>query len=207
MYPTAPDLTGRTEVFVLPHADPAVDPIGFDPRSDYAEQFWLPILGPSTLWMLRRLAQRFDVEPDGFALDLPELSASLGIRSKAGGRNTTFHRSIERLVTFNMGRTIDERTISVRRIMPPLHAGQVRRLSPNLQQRHADAIAQRSIDQVEDVRRSTEVATTLLRLGDSPDLVEQQLITWGIEPKTARDAVNVAWAAKARADQALSTVD
>lgn len=207
MYPTAPDLTGRTEVFVLPQLDPSADPHGFDPRSHYAEQFWLPILGPSTLWLLRRLAQRFDVEPNGFRLDLHELSASLGIRSKAGGRNTTFHRSIERLVTFNMGRTIDDETISVRRIMPPLHSGQVRRLSPGQQQRHADVLTQRETDKIEDTRRSTEVATTLLRLGDSPDLVEQQLVTWGIEPRTAHDAVNVAWAAKARADQALAEID
>jgi hypothetical protein len=32
-----------------------VDTLGFDPRSSYVED-WLGILGPSTTWLLRRLA-------------------------------------------------------------------------------------------------------------------------------------------------------
>lgn len=197
MYPTAPDLTGATKAFILPWRDPAVDESGHDPRSQYAELFWLPILGPSTLWLMRSFAQRFDVEPDGFELDLAEASASLGIRSN-GGRNNAFHRSIGRVVSFGMGRTIDDSTIGVRRLMPTLHAGQVRRLSPRLQRRHADELSSRRSHVEEDRRRATEVASTLLRLGDSPDLVEQQLVTWGVEPRTATDSVNHAWAAKAR---------
>ena len=80
MYPTAPDLTGRLEAYILPLADPEVDGSGFDARSHYAETFWLPILGPSTLWLLRNIAQRFDSEPDGFTLDLENASSALGIR-------------------------------------------------------------------------------------------------------------------------------
>ena len=203
MHPTAPDFSGRHEALILPLRDEHIDATGFDPRSHYAETFWLPILGPSTLWLLRSIATRFDVEPDGFTMHLEEQSASLGIRSN-GGRNNAFQRSLHRLVGFNMGRTVDERTLEVRRVMPPLHTGQVRRLSTRLQRLHHDAMERRDTDRREDAHRAGKVAFTLLQLGDSPDLVEQQLISWGVDPGTAHGAVNEAWAAKARSDRAAS---
>ena len=199
MYPTAPDLSGCSEAYILPWRDPSVDPTGHDPRSHYAESFWLPVLGPSTLWLLRHLAYRFDLEPDGFTLDLQESSAALGIRSN-GGRNNAFHRSIGRLVGFNMGRVVGEQTLEVRRLMPWLHGGQIRRLPERRQHLHHAQQAEREQNRLEDHRRAAHVAQTLLQLGDSPDLVEQQLVAWGVEPRTAHTAVNEAWAAKARAD-------
>ncbi len=203
MHPTAPDFTGRTEAFILPLSDPSVDPIGHDPRSQYAESFWLPILGPSTLWLLRHLAGRFDLEPDGFVLDLLDTASALGIRSN-GGRNNAFQRSIGRVVGFNMGRVVDDSTLEVRRVLPWLHGGQIGRLSPSAQQRHRLAVAGRAGQRAEDARRAQEVAQTLLNLGDSPDLVEQQLAAWGVEPQVANHAVNVAWAAKARREGAAA---
>lgn len=203
MHPTAPDFSGRTEALILPFHDDQAGTTGFDPRSHYAETFWLPILGPSTLWLLRSIAMRFDVEPDGFTMELEEQSASLGIRSN-GGRNNAFQRSLHRLVGFNMGRTVDDQTLAVRRVMPALHTGQVRRLPNRLQRLHQEAIARREADREEDTHRATKVAFTLLQLGDSPDLVEQQLVSWGVEPATSHDAVNQAWAAKARSDRAAS---
>ncbi len=203
MHPTAPDFSGREEALILPLRDDHIDAIGFDPRSHYAETFWLPILGPSTLWLLRSVAMRFDVEPDGFTMQLEEQSASLGIRSN-GGRNNAFQRSLHRLVGFNMGKTVDDRTLEIRRVMPPLHTGQVRRLSTRLQRLHHDAMQRRDEHREEDSHRASKVAFTLLQLGDSPDLVEQQLVSWGVDPGTAHDAVNEAWAAKARSDRASS---
>lgn len=197
MHQSAPDLSGRTEAFILPLADPAVDHDGHDPRSQYAETFWLPILGPSTLWLLRHIATRFDVEPEGFTLELDEASSALGIRSN-GGRNNAFQRSIGRMIGFNMGRVVDAVTIEVRRVMPWLHGGQVRRLSPARQRLHQQTFERRSERRQEDGRRAAGVASTLLQLGDSPDLVEQQLLSWGVEPRTAHAAVNAAWADKAR---------
>lgn len=118
--------------------------------------------------------------------------------------NNAFQRSLHRLVGFNMGRTVDDQTLAVRRVMPALHTGQVRRLPNRLQRLHQEAIARREADREEDTHRATKVAFTLLQLGDSPDLVEQQLVSWGVEPATSHDAVNQAWAAKARSDRAAS---
>ena len=203
MHLSAPDLVGLETVNVLPWEDPSVDALGFDARSEYAETFWLPILGPSTLLLLRNIAQRFESEPDGFVLDIPATADALGIGSRAG-RNSAFHRSINRIVTFSMARTIDDTTIAVRLMLPPLHSGQVRRLTASRRRKHDRFITERTTPNEEDLLRSTKVAGTLLKLGDSPDLVEQQLVAWGVQPQLAKTAVDHAWANKAREDMAAS---
>lgn len=203
MYPTAPDLFGHESVQIIPWQDPRVDRIGFDPRSEYVETFWLPILGPSTLLLLRNIAQRFDDEPEGFTLEIKQTADALGIGSRQG-RNSAFHRSVNRIVNFGMARTIDDTTLEVRRVMTPLHSGQIRRLDQRSQRRHQDLMLARQNASDEDLVRASNVAGTLLRLGDSPDLVEQQLIVWGVQPQLAKQAVDLAWAKKAREDQAAA---
>ena len=42
---------------IVPLDDPLVESLGFEPRSVYAETYWLPVLGPSALWALRRLSR------------------------------------------------------------------------------------------------------------------------------------------------------
>lgn len=128
-----------------------------------------------------------------------DMSQALGIASK-GGRNNPFHRAINRVVSFKMGVAVDDETIAIRRRMPTLHSGQVRRLPARLANLHDETIRAQSAAYAEDQRRSENVALTLLQLGDSPDLVEQQLISWGIDYTIAHESVNVAWAQKARID-------
>jgi len=200
VYPTAPDLVGQDTVNLLPWEDPNVEQTGFDARSDYAETFWLPVLGPSTLWLLRNITQRFDAEPDGLILDITETANALGIGSRSG-RNSAFHRSINRMVNFSMARAVDGSTLAVRRVLPPLHSGQVRRLTPGGRRLHARLMADRAASSEEDLIRASNVAATLLGLGDSPDLVQQQLVVWGVQPAVAKSAVDFAWAEKARAGQ------
>jgi hypothetical protein len=40
---------GRPCLRVEPRHDPVIDEVGYDPRSDYVEKFWLPVLGPTTI--------------------------------------------------------------------------------------------------------------------------------------------------------------
>lgn len=40
---------------LVPLNDPVIDTVGHQPRSTYAETYWLPVIGPSALWALRRL--------------------------------------------------------------------------------------------------------------------------------------------------------
>ena len=100
----------------------------------------------------------------------------------------------------------DSTTIAVRLMLPPLHSGQVRRLTASRRRTHDRFINERTTPSEEDLLRSTKVAGTLLKLGDSPDLVEQQLVAWGVQPQLAKTAVDHAWANKAREDMAASVV-
>src|ERR1041385_1516538 len=62
---------------ILPWPDPVIDTLGHDPRAPYPERFWLPTLGPTALLLIRHIAHRFDRAPEGFTLDLGEVSRCL----------------------------------------------------------------------------------------------------------------------------------
>ena len=107
-----------TTLIILPWPDPVVDPVGYDPRSPYVEQFWLGVLGPTTVWLLRRLASGFDAYPDGFEIDIVETAAALGLAATAS-RNGPFARTVSRCVQFGMAHESGW-GLAVRRRLPPL---------------------------------------------------------------------------------------
>ena len=95
-------------VHVVPWVDPVIDALGFDPRSDYVELFWLGVVGPSTTWLMRRLVAGLDRAPEGFALDLAETAQAIGIGGNgggAGGRNSPFARTLVRACQFGLAQT------------------------------------------------------------------------------------------------------
>ena len=114
--------------------DPIIDTLGHDPRSDYVERFWLPTLGPTSLLLLRRLASHLDREPDGCALDVADLSQSLGLGAREGTSSPLF-RSLDRLTQFELACSPASRTYAVRRTVPPVNRRHVQRLPASLQQR------------------------------------------------------------------------
>jgi len=127
---------------VFPHSrlivkrwdDPVLDYLGHDPRSPYVERFWLPVLGPSCLFLLRRLAGELERNPDGFEFEAKNWAAELGLGMK-GGKHGPFWRSIERACRFNAAQRNGERLV-VRRRLPPLSSRQVARLPEHLQHAH-----------------------------------------------------------------------
>ena len=42
------------QLHVTAWTDPVIDELGHDPRSQYTEWFWLAVIGPSSVWLLRR---------------------------------------------------------------------------------------------------------------------------------------------------------
>ncbi len=91
--------------------------------------------GPSTTWLLRRLAAGFEYSPEGFDLDLAETARSLGLGDRSG-RHSPFVRSINRTVQFGLAQISGPEELSARRRLPPLNRAQLCRLSPALQARH-----------------------------------------------------------------------
>jgi hypothetical protein len=167
--------------------DPAVDEIGYDPRSRYVERFWLPVLGPSTTWLLRHLAARFDASPAGLQLDADETSRAIGL--VPGGRRSPFARSLARCVDFDMAKQLGATTLAVRRKLPPLGRRHLARLPRSLREEH-EAIPSTEMPPalVARLRRQGEqLATNLLGLGESPAAAEQQLVRWGLHPALARE--------------------
>src|SRR5215210_4789289 len=86
---------------IRPWPDDVIDALGHDPRSPYVEQFWLGILGPSTTWLLRRLAAGLDANPAGFELCLADTASALGLGAK-GGRHSPFMRALTRCCQFDL---------------------------------------------------------------------------------------------------------
>lgn len=121
-------------IAVTPWRDPVIDQMGVDPRSLYVEEFWLGILGPSTTWLMRRVAAFFDASPEGFLLPVIDTARSLGLGAPHG-KNSPFIRSITRGCQFKLARWEGE-VLSVRKTFPPLSQGQVRQLPETLQNNH-----------------------------------------------------------------------
>lgn len=189
--PVAPAFTTLT---IRPWPDPVVDEIGHDPRSEYAENFWVAVLGPTAAWVLRRIAAGFDTHPDGFMLDLPETARSIGLGERHG-RSSPFTRSFPRLVQFGLAQPVGERILAVRRKVPPLTRRQVLRLPAALQAAH-EAVQDADLHSpaVEHLRRrARQLALSLLQLGEDVQAGERQLLRWNFHPALAREAAEWAW--------------
>lgn len=190
---------------VLPWLDPSIDDRGFDPRSTYVESFWLPLLGPSTTLLLRRLAEAFDEAPEGFELDCAVASREIGLGSRMTKR-APFVRTLDRSIKFGMAQ-LNGDVLHVRRRMPPLSSRQVAKLSPRLRNLHrehhehsgaggaggdgdGDADATAASRRAE-VVRATHLARTLRALGESELDIERQLQAWCFAPGIAWHAVQL----------------
>ena len=128
---------------VIPWHDETTAATGFSARSDYVEWFWLPVLGPSATWLLRRIDVGFDEFPNGYVLDAVATARALGIaaRDEAG---TIFTRALARLQTFGVAHQARE-SLAVRRSLPVISHRQIERLPPHLHAAHRDWLHRRNL--------------------------------------------------------------
>lgn len=173
----------------------------FDPRSQYVETFWLPILGPSSILLLRNLAARFELCPQGFAFEAEQLSSEIGLGTKLS-RRSPFVRTLERLEVFQMA-YIDGPILYVRRQIPLLSYHRTKRLAQHLVIKHQEWLAlaeERDISVVgtnrhaqhsqhSQLRRAGAIAKALSALGESATEIEQQLQQWQFHPAVIFNAV------------------
>jgi hypothetical protein len=121
-------------LWLCPWADPYIDLSGHDPRSDYVEVYWTPVLGCSSVMLARRLADTLEVEPAGLAIDVPTLAATLGLGHGPTGLIT---KSLSRLVGFGLARYTPERAEYQLRVRwPVLTRSLLARLPAYLQAAH-----------------------------------------------------------------------
>jgi hypothetical protein len=163
-------------------SEPAIDKVGHDARSAYVEQFWLPILGPSTTWLLRSFASALEQSPGGCDLDLAETARSLGLGERTG-RHAPFLRCVARAIDFNMASLRGPKSLAVRRYLPTLERRQLLRLPAGRRAEHDKLVNNDSVDAVH--QRARRLALSLYALGESEDEVERALIGWHFHPSLA----------------------
>lgn len=118
--------------------DPVVDRVGFGVTDPYVELVWLPVIGPSATWMLRRLDGWLPEPGSVVEFDLGELGAMLGLGpSVAAG--SSVQRTMRRLVRFGLADWCGQ--LRVRGFVPPLPRRQLVRLPLWVQDAHAALVA------------------------------------------------------------------
>ena len=90
------------------------------PRSAYAETFWLPVLGPSTTWLLRHFTIQLERSPEGVELDVEDTARSLGLGERLNPNGPFV--TLKRCVDFEMARWRGPQPPVVRTELPPLPA-------------------------------------------------------------------------------------
>jgi hypothetical protein len=189
---------------IRPWADPVIDTLGHDPRSLYAELFWLPTLGPTALLLIRHLAHRFDLAgvDDGVVVELPVSATAqalgLGPRSTP---NSPLVRSLGRLVQFDLAIVQRDGTVAVRRTLPPLNRRHVQRLPAHLAEEHQRWTHDHGAPREIAARRARTLAMRLTELGNDVDIVERVLHHMGFQPHLCRESATWAHAAHRSAER------
>jgi hypothetical protein len=175
---------------VQPWPDPVLDEQGHDPRGEYADQFWVPLLGPTASLLARRLVTGLERAPAGFELPTEETARMLGLGAR-GGRRSPFARTVGRLGQFRVAHLDPAGGLLVRRRLPGLTRTQVARLPAPLRAAHDDWRSQveRSPGAPVLRERARTLALTLLQLGEPPEDVEAHLRRLRFHPTLAADAL------------------
>ena len=184
------------QIRVIAWPDTVIDSLGYDPRSLYVELFWLSVLGPTSTWLMRRVAAGLDEDPAGFDLDVEAVARSLGLGGRLG-RNSPFERALARCVRFDVARRPRSAVLAVRRRIPPLPHRHLVRLPPTLQASHRSWMAQvqRGPTLDDTRRRARRLAVRMLEAGERAQVVELELIRYRVHPAVAHEAT--VWATTA----------
>ena len=139
---TSPLLPQDGSVRIVPWPDALADSAGHPVRSEYVENYWLGILGPTATWLLRRVTDALTTSGGGAELDLREVAGSLGLAYHPG-RPNPFARGVDRLVMFGLLRHVSSTpvpTFAVRTRVPSLSHRQLSRLPDRLRTAHDSTV-------------------------------------------------------------------
>jgi hypothetical protein len=195
--------TQPTALHVVAWIEPKVDALGIDARSHYVETFWLPVLGPSATWLLRRIADGLETEPDGFDLDLDRMGRRLGINA-SDRTNSPMRLALDRCLRYGLARRTATNSLSVRRFVPYLPRRALLRLPTFIQEMHQTWPTADGDDAVRLRRRARLVALDLRDLGVDVAAIERHLLRRAVHPATAFEAARWAWSPEGENDLPLA---
>lgn len=135
------------EVHPAPHPKLEVHRAGFPLDHPYIEQCWTPVLGPSSVLLLRRIPWLWR-EATPAEVDVGELGAQLGL-GRGDGRHSPIARTVDRIVRFRFAAWSGAGTLDVFTEAPPLsqrHLDRVPRWCANRHEQllsaHLEALGQ-----------------------------------------------------------------
>ncbi|MFZ4515801.1 MAG: hypothetical protein ACOYN3_05765 [Acidimicrobiia bacterium] len=175
---------------IQPWNDKAVTSNGYDARSAYAELFWLPTIGPTSLLLLRHLAHELERHPEGIHLSIAETAQRLGIGNREGSQSP-IRRCIARLTQFDLAHHDGGAAYRVRTTLPRIPARHYSRLPDTVR-----AALTRWHEPVETYAalqaRARRSAAVLAAEGASMLQIERTLGAMGIHPAVCFSAAQ--WA-------------
>ena len=133
MKPTAPTyewLVEHEPFTVVRLHDDVIDAVGHPAAHPYVERFWLPIIGPSSVLALRRIARWLERSPAGVTASIGLLAGDLGIGQSSAAR------TLARLVGFDLAAITPADHLGVRTVLPPLPRRLAVRLPDHLAGEH-----------------------------------------------------------------------
>lgn len=143
------DVRDPLVLHATPHPDPTVRRAGFGLNHPYLEHCWSPLLGPTSVLLLRRATWLWR-SGTSVAVRPADLAQGLGL-GRGTGRASPFARTLERLVSYRFAAPSGPGGLDVYTEVPPLGPRQLERVPAwtqevheNLLTRHLEALARRS---------------------------------------------------------------
>lgn len=134
-------MTSENPVLVLhatAHPVAAIHRAGFPLDHPYVERCWAPVLGPSSVLLLRRMPELFRSSADPI-VPLDELGRSLGIGGT--GQQSAIRRTVDRLVQFRFASWSAPGELDVYTEVPPLGPRQLDRVPESTRGAHESLLA------------------------------------------------------------------
>lgn len=125
---------------VTPWHDQVIEARGHPIGDPYIEMFWLPVLGPTATWLLRRLATGLEHDPLGYTVSMDDLARSIGVACTTG-RHNPFTRALQRCIMFGVSYQVPSalhNAIAVRTVLPCVSQRHLSRLPEQLQNLHQE---------------------------------------------------------------------
>ena len=132
------ETTQPVRLHAVPHPSAPVRQAGFPLDHPYVEQCWAPVIGPTSVLLLRRLPVLWR-ESLSVEVELEELSGSLGL-GHSTGRNGSLQRTLDRLVRFRFAVVEGPADLAVFTEAPPVSAKNLERLPAWCQSQHVQLL-------------------------------------------------------------------
>lgn len=125
------------ETFIIrPYEDPMAKRVGFQPNTEYVDRFWLPILGPTSVCLLR-LSKELLQDADLIEISSSKLATRLGLPNNLN----KLIRTMKRLCYFDLIKPLKIKELvveefEIRQYLYPLNAALLSLLDPFLVSEH-----------------------------------------------------------------------